>query len=96
MIKLYYSAFEHADKIAGQVFNIGGGMAQSLSLLELFKMLENKLGVSMKYKQLPPRASDQKVFVADITKIHNAINWTPQVTADEGISKMLEWAGNLL
>ena len=96
MVRLYYSALEHADKISGSVFNIGGSMAQSLSLLELFALLEAKLGITMKYTHLPPRESDQKIFVADITKIHEAIGWTPQVTADEGINKMLEWAGNLL
>ena len=96
MIRLYYSALEHADEISGQVFNIGGSMSQSLSLLELFAIFEAKLGITMKYVHLPPRASDQKIFVADITKIHEAIGWTPQVTADEGITKMLEWAGNLL
>ena len=96
MINLYYSSLEHSDKIAGQVFNIGGTMKQSLSLLELFAMLEEKLHIRMDYEKLPPRISDQKIFVADITKIHNATGWSPKVTADEGINRMLEWAGNLL
>ena len=92
MINLYYTALANADKIAGQVFNIGGGMDQSLSLLELFAMLERMLGIKMEYTKLPPRVSDQKVFVADITKIHNAIGWTPHVTAEQGIEKMIKWA----
>lgn len=62
-------------KIKGQAFNIGGTMAQSLSLLELFDMLNKILGIKLDYTELPPRQSDQKVFVADITKIKNAIGW---------------------
>lgn len=50
-------------------------MAQSLSLLELFDMLNKILGIKLDYTELPPRQSDQKVFVADITKIKNAIGW---------------------
>lgn len=95
MIRLYLSAYENAGKISGQAFNVGGTMEQSLSLLELFAVLEEKLSITMKYEKLPPRQSDQKIFAADITKIHEAIGWSPVVSADEGISRMLEWAEEL-
>lgn len=91
MINLYFTALDHIDDIYGQAYNIGGTMDQSLSLLELFAMLENILGINMEYTKLPPRQSDQKVFVADITKIKNKIGWEPKITAFEGVSKMLEW-----
>ena len=91
MIRLYYMALQHADEISGQVFNIGGGMEQSLSLLELFDLLDDLLDVKLEYRELPPRISDQKVFVADISKIEKAIGWKPQVTAEEGIARMLKW-----
>ncbi len=91
MIRLYYTALEQHDRVCGQAYNIGGTMAQSLSLLELFRMLESALGIKLCYTQLPPRQSDQKVFVADISKIRNAIGWAPQVTAQQGIAAMLKW-----
>lgn len=91
MINLYYTALENSDKVCGKAFNIGGTMRQSLSLLELFDLLNEKLGVKLEYYLLPPRQSDQKVFVADITKIRNAIGWEPEVTAKEGISEMIDW-----
>ena len=91
MIRLYYMALENVDKICGHAYNIGGTMGQSLSLLELFDMLNGFLGIKMEYKQLPPRQSDQKVFVADITKIRDRLGWTPKVTAHEGVMAMLEW-----
>ena len=91
MIELYFSALDHIDSIHGQAFNIGGGMRQSLSLLELFKILEGELDIKMEYVMLPPRQSDQKVFVADISKINNLIGWEPRVSAKDGVLKMLEW-----
>ena len=91
MINLYYLALENSEKIAGNVFNIGGGIEQSLSLLELFALLEDILDIKMKYTKLPPRISDQKVFVADITKIRSLIGWTPRVSAKMGIEKMVKW-----
>ena len=92
MINLYYTALQNRDKIAGQVFNIGGGIENSLSLLQLFDMLEGILNVKLDYTQLPPRVSDQKVFVADITKISNAIGWKPKVSSQEGIERMVKWS----
>ena len=91
MINLYFSALEHIDDICGQAYNIGGTMDQSLSLLELFEMLEKILDIKMEYKILPPRQSDQKVFVADITKIKSKIGWEPKVSALEGVTKMVDW-----
>lgn len=93
MIKLYLSVPEHIKEAKGQVFNIGGGMGNSLSLLELFSFLEDELNIKLNYTQLPPRESDQKVFVADIRKAKKTFGWNPLVSKEEGIRKMLEWVG---
>ena len=91
MISLYFTALENIDKISGEAFNIGGGMNQSLSLLELFDILNENLGIKMEYIQLPVRESDQKVFVADISKIKKYIGWEPKVTSKDGVKSMVEW-----
>jgi len=90
VVKLYFQA-KDAKNLYGQVFNIGGGMENSLSLLELFKILEKLLKIKMCFKQLPWRESDQKVFVADNTKINTFLGWHPKVAKEEGIYEMLEW-----
>jgi CDP-paratose 2-epimerase len=92
MISLYFSALKHSDAAAGHAFNIGGGIANSLSLLELFRLLEDEIGQPLDYMHLPPRDSDQRVFVADISKATARLGgWTPQVSATNGIRQMLEW-----
>lgn len=90
VVNLYFKA-KDCKEAYGQVFNIGGGIENSLSLLELFAMLEKMLDVKMEYKQLPWRESDQKVFVAGIKKAQEIIGWTPKVTAYEGVTKMVNW-----
>lgn len=95
MITLYFKAATQRDAVAGQVFNIGGGIDNSLSLLELFTLLEELLGIRLDYRQLPPRESDQRVFVADIGKAAHILDWAPQVSAREGVSAMLEWVGTI-
>ena len=90
VVNLYLMA-KDCKEAYGQVFNIGGGIENSLSLLELFAMLEKMLDVKMEFKQLPWRESDQKVFVADIKKAQEIIGWKPQVNSTEGIEKMVDW-----
>ena len=90
IVNLYFSA-KDCKEAYGQVFAIGGGIENSLSLLELFAMLEKKLDIKTNYTQLDWRESDQKVFVADIEKAKRIIGWTRKVSADDGISRMIGW-----
>jgi CDP-paratose 2-epimerase len=91
LIDCYFRAVENIERTKGQVFNIGGGMSNSLSLLELFDLLRAEMGVEMRYTALPPRSSDQKVFVADVTKAQRVFDWAPRVDKQSGIRQMIEW-----
>jgi len=91
MIQLYLKAAARIKDARGHVFNIGGGIENSLSLLELFAFLESELDVKLNYTKLPPRESDQKVFVADIAKAKMLLNWEPMVSKEVGIRRMIEW-----
>jgi CDP-paratose 2-epimerase len=96
MVRLYFAAVLNIDKTAGQCYNIGGGMENRLSILELFGLLEKELKVKIKYIELPVRISDQKIFIADLTKIQNDIAWFPKIDKVTGIKKMLNWSGEIM
>lgn len=96
MISLYFSTLKHVDVAAGHAFNIGGGIKNSLSLLELFALLESEIGQPLEYIKLPPRESDQRVFVADIGMIKRLTGWEPKVSAKQGVVQMLNWVANNL
>ncbi|MGC9218826.1 MAG: GDP-mannose 4,6-dehydratase, partial [Athalassotoga sp.] len=91
VIDLYFKASDNIEKVKGEAFNIGGGIENSLSILELFDLLENELQIKMEYKKIAPRQSDQKIFVADITKIKSMLDWQPRVDKFTGINNMIEW-----
>lgn len=91
MKKLYFAALANIELAKGQAFNIGGGYENSLSLLELFTMLERIVGIELKYTHLPVRESDQRVFIADVRKAKLIISWRPEVSSYEGIEKMYHW-----
>jgi CDP-paratose 2-epimerase len=94
LVDMYLSAIRAIESVRGEVFNIGGGMENSLSLLELFDLLEQYLGVKMTYRVLPWRQSDQKIFVADIRKAERLLGWTPKVTKETGLRRMIDWTKN--
>ena len=94
VVALYLRAAEKIESIKGQAFNVGGGIENSSSLLELFSFLEDELDIKMIYTQLPARESDQRVFVADISKAKELLGWEPKVSKEEGIRKMIKWVAN--
>lgn len=94
-VDLYFLASEKIDNIRGNAFNIGGGINNSLSILELFSFLENRFEIKINYKQLEPRESDQKFYVSDLTKTEKLIGWKPKVSYEKGIKKMIEWIFNI-
>lgn len=91
LVALYRAAAQAIDRIAGEVYNVGGGPSNSLSLLELFARLEKLTGHPMRYRKLDWRHGDQKVFVADHRKCTAELGWTPRVDPDEGLERFLAW-----
>jgi CDP-paratose 2-epimerase len=76
----------------GQAFNIGGGPASSLSLIELFALLESTHGFPMHYNAGPPRPGDQKVFIANTRKAEQYLGWKPSVSVAEGLAELVGWS----
>lgn len=71
--------------IAGEVFTIGGGHKNTISLLELCKMLK----IKPKFDKWRP--ADQKVFYCDISKAKEVLGWEPKIGYKEGIQDIYEW-----
>ena len=91
---LYYDALDAIDAVSGNAFNIGGGIENSLSLIELFSFLNQEIGTEYSLQKNKPRFSDQKFFVADINKINKHINWKPLVSYQDGLRMALSWIQN--
>lgn len=93
MKRLYLAAVKNIEKARGHVFNIGGGLSNSLSLLELFSLLEALAGERLSYTKLPVRMSDQRVFVSEISKANKLLDWNPEVSSRDGVAHMFGWVG---
>jgi CDP-paratose 2-epimerase len=90
-VQCYLAAISHIGQASGKAFNIGGGTENSMSLLELFAFLEERLGIRMVYEMLAWRQSDQKYFVADHRYASSVLEWEPQMKNAAGIDTVLAW-----
>jgi CDP-paratose 2-epimerase len=71
--------------VAGEVFNVGGGFGNTISLVELCA----KWDVKPSFAEWRP--ADQKVFYCDISAARSAFGWQPEVTLEEGLKELLDW-----
>lgn len=93
LLDAYDVAFERIDRVAGEVFNIGGGPERSLSVWqELRPILEEKLGQGLTATHYDWRLGEQKVFISDNSKATRLLDWRPRLEVEEGISRLVAWA----
>lgn len=88
--KLYLDELEQIDKVAGQAYNIGGGIDFNLSLLEAIKIIEDISGKKAELTFLEKRYGDQDIWISDLTKIKTDLGWSPSISPREGIELMIK------
>lgn len=88
----YDAAFDRLPQIGGQIFNIGGGRKNTLSIWMEFKpILEKLLDKEIPTTTSDWRPGDQPVFISDIRKASEILNWSPKVGVEEGITRLFKW-----
>jgi len=91
LVELMMRACVNIDRTAGQIYNVGGGPSHTTSVwVELQEPLRRLVG------KLPPvdygdfRPGDQRIYVSDIRKAKEQLNWEPRVGIAEGLQRMVE------
>lgn len=94
LVSAYHAVIEQQSKVSGQAINIGGGPSNTLSLLELIDQLQTQLAINIPLSWDDWRPGDQPVFVCDLSKAKSLMNWQPQCSVTEGVSKLIDWVNN--
>ncbi len=89
--RLYRLSFKNFKKLKGKAYNIGGGVKNSLSIIELLNFLEKKLKIKLNYHKINNRLYDQKIFISDNKKIYKDLKWKPNIDYKRGLDQMLKW-----
>lgn len=92
LLDAYDAAVTRIDQVAGQVYNVGGGPENTLSIwAEFGPLLEELLGRPIPVEFADWRPGDQRVYVSDIRKAAAELGWQPQTSVREGIGKLFAW-----
>ncbi len=81
----------NANTLAGQVFNIGGGLGNTISLLELLDLIAALHGEKPKVGLRDWRPGDQRYYVSDTRKFKLATGWAPKVNVRQGVERLYHW-----
>ncbi|MFX0194690.1 MAG: GDP-mannose 4,6-dehydratase [Candidatus Hodarchaeota archaeon] len=93
LIEAFNLGIENIETTTGQVYNIGGGPENTLSVLELLRLLEKLCGKKLNYSFSDWRPGDQLVYVSDVRKAKSDFGWLPRTTVIEGVKKLMLWIG---
>jgi CDP-paratose 2-epimerase len=92
LLDAYDLAVEKIDIARGQVYNMGGGRRNVMSIwTEFGPILERLLGKKIEVARGDWRPGDQKVFYADFRKAKRELGWEPKIDLEEGIETLFEW-----
>jgi CDP-paratose 2-epimerase len=92
LLNAYDAVIAKIDKARGQVYNLGGGPENTMSIwTEFGPLLEKLLGKPVPVARGDWRPGDQKVFVADIRKAGRELEWKPKVGVEQGVQRLFEW-----
>jgi CDP-paratose 2-epimerase len=91
LVNAFLLAQENIESISGQAFNIGGGPANTISLLELIDVIGRLHGAKPDVHFDKWRPGDQRYYVSDHGKFAKATGWKPQTGAHAGVEKLYEW-----
>jgi CDP-paratose 2-epimerase len=91
LVEALLLAQTHMSTLAGQVFNIGGGAANTTSLLDLIDLIGQLHGAKPVIQFAPWRPGDQKYYVSDIRRFTHATGWVPQISVQQGVAALYAW-----
>ena len=92
LIDVYEAAIAQIDRVAGQVFNVGGGPNNTLTIwTETGPLLEKMLGRKIPVGRGDWRPGDQRICVMDIRKAQSVLGWSPAISPLEGVQKLYQW-----
>jgi CDP-paratose 2-epimerase len=92
LLDAYDTAIANIDTARGEVYNIGGGPRNVMSVwAEFGPMLERLLGKEVPVTRGDWRPGDQKVFYADIRKAERELGWRPKIGVRAGVERLFAW-----
>ena len=92
LVTAFECAWQRISETSGRIYNIGGGPARTLSLVELLDLLkaQHRL-MPARVTFAPARPGDQLVYVSAIDRARLDFGWAPRVSTEAGVAALTKW-----
>jgi len=91
LVDAFLCAHAGIERLAGRPFNIGGGVENAVSLVELLDIVAAQNGRPAEVEYGAWRRGDQRYYVSDTSAFTKATGWQPRTAPDEGVGRLLDW-----
>lgn len=91
LVGFYQKVIQEIDIAKGNIYNVGGGKSNAISIINFIKLLEEKCGCDIPFHKDKMRIGDQLVYISDISKAKRDLSWMPRVKYRDGIEKLFYW-----
>jgi CDP-paratose 2-epimerase len=90
-VNAYVAALENIDRVSGRAFNLGGGAANAISLLELIDEMRAITRREIELEFQAWRQGDQRWFVADTNAARSVLGLAKPLGWRTGVARLAEW-----
>ena len=95
LVRAFEAAHLYSNVTKGQTYNIGGGVENTISLLELIEEIEKLTGHRLEFVLDERRPGDQPFYVTDFSKMQRHTGWKPEIGIKQTLELLLRfWESN--
>ena len=90
-VRAYRLLLGGIERLKGSAFNLGGGPANAVSLLDVLDEIEAVLGRPVELSHAETRLGDQAWYVSDTRALTDATGWRAEIGWREGVRDLARW-----
>ncbi|HZQ91228.1 MAG TPA: GDP-mannose 4,6-dehydratase [Terriglobales bacterium] len=91
LLRAFEAVRDNLHRTRGQIYNVGGGAENTISLLELMEQVERLTGKPLEYAFDDRRPGDQLVYVTDTSKLQRDTGWKAHVNPALTLARIYDW-----
>ncbi len=91
LVRAMRAALDRIDDTRGEVFNVGGGEANAVSVRQVIDRLMEITGRRVPIRMADWRPGDQRIYVSDTVRIERVLGWRPTTSWPDGLEQLVEW-----
>ncbi len=92
LLRLVDYQLQHFAELDGEIFNVGGGASNALSLVETTQLCQAITGKKIQIEaSIEGRPADIPIFISDCSKVTRRTGWQQTITPQKALQDIYRW-----